>query len=109
MVRRTVGRTVNMDWNGYEIYHPGVFGPLETLPRREARQAFNRLMAAKSARIEMLRGLLKANGVELGSTDAAVQDLNDWFRANVSRRSWAARSAAAGLVFGGQRRGVVPR
>jgi hypothetical protein len=72
-----------MNWDGYEIYHPGVFGPLNTLPRGEARRAFNALMEAKSARIEMLRRLLKANGVELASTDAAIQDLNDWFRANV--------------------------
>lgn len=40
-------------------------------------------MHAKPARIEMLRQLLTANGVELNSTDAAVQDLNDWFYANV--------------------------
>jgi hypothetical protein len=74
---------MNMEWDDYEIYQPGVFAPMHTLARREARQAFNRLMAAKPGRIQMLRRLLKANGVELGGTDAAVQDLNDWFRPNV--------------------------
>jgi len=41
------------------------------------------LMEAKPARIEMLRRLLRANRVELSSTDEGIQDLNDWFRANV--------------------------
>lgn len=72
-----------MDWNGYEVYHPGVFAPLNTLPRAEARRAFNKVMEEKSARIEMLRCLLKVKGVELASTDAGIQDLNDWFLANV--------------------------
>jgi hypothetical protein len=40
-------------------------------------------MEVKSARIEMLRRLLEANGVELGIADPGIQDLNDWFRANV--------------------------
>jgi len=71
------------NWDGYEIYHPGVFGPLHTLPRAEARRAFNQLMNAKPGRIQMLRRLLRANGVELAGTDAGIQDLNDWFLANV--------------------------
>lgn len=74
---------MSIDWDGYEIYDPGVTGPLNTLPRAEARQAYTRLMQARPARIEMLRRLLKANGVELGASDAAIQDLNDWFYANV--------------------------
>jgi hypothetical protein len=53
------------------------------LPRAEARQASTRLMEAKLARIDMLRRLLKANGVDLGSSDVAIQDLNDWFLSNV--------------------------
>ena len=31
----------------------------------------------------MLHRLLQANDVELAGTDAGIQDLNDWFRANV--------------------------
>ena len=39
-----------MNWDDYEIYHPGVFGPLHTLPRTEARRAFNARMEAKAGR-----------------------------------------------------------
>jgi hypothetical protein len=74
---------MSIDWDGYEIYHPGVTAPVNTLPRAEARQAFTRRMQAKPARVDMLRRLLKANGIELGSGDAAIQDLNDWFQTNV--------------------------
>lgn len=74
---------LTMTWDDYEIYHPGVFGPLNTLPRREARRAFDTLMEAKPGRIGTLRRLLRANGVELAGTDAGVQGLNDWFRVSV--------------------------
>ncbi len=74
---------MSIDWDGYEVYDPGVTGPLNMLPRAEARQAFTRLMPAKPARIDMLRRLLEADGVELGASDAVIQDLNDWFYANV--------------------------
>lgn len=74
---------MSIDWDGYELYDPGTAGPLNTLPRAEARQAFKRCMETKAARIEMLRRLLRANGVELAGEDTAVQDLNDWFYANV--------------------------
>ncbi len=72
-----------MDWDGYEVRHPGVFTLLNTLPRAEARRAFSKVMEEKAARIEMLRCVLKAQGLDLASTDAGIQDLNDWFLANV--------------------------
>lgn len=72
-----------MNWGDYGIYDPGVVGPLNTLPRAEARRAFDRLMDQKAARIEMLGRLMRANGVELSGTDEGIQDLNDWFRVNV--------------------------
>ena len=74
---------VTIEWDGYEPYEPGVAGPPNTLPRAEARQAFKRCMETKPARLEMLSRLLKANSGELGNSDAAVQDLNDWFFAHV--------------------------
>jgi len=40
-------------------------------------------MAEKQARIEMLRQLLKANGVDLSDTDDGILRLNEWFLANV--------------------------
>lgn len=71
------------DWCEYELYDAGVSTPLRATPRAEARRAFGRFMETKSGRVEMLRRLVKANGVELGADDAAIQDLNDWFYANV--------------------------
>jgi len=72
-----------INWNSYQIYDPGVSGPAYTLPRAEARGAFKRLMAAKPARIEMLCQLLKANGMELSTSDDGLLELNVWFFANV--------------------------
>jgi hypothetical protein len=40
-------------------------------------------MDEKPARIEILRQLLRGNGVELSGADAGIQDLNDWFVDNV--------------------------
>lgn len=74
---------MTIDWNEYEVYDPGVFGPLHELPRREARAAYQRLMDAGPERIEMLRRLTATNGVDLGTDDESIQRLNDWFRANV--------------------------
>jgi hypothetical protein len=76
-------RLVTVDWGEYQQFDPGVFGPLRELPRREARGAFNKLMAEKEERINALRDLLRRNGVELGSSDSSLQDLNDWFHAEV--------------------------
>lgn len=78
-----MGLAVSMNWDDYEIYNPAVFGPLHTLPRADARRAFRRLMEAKPERVSMLRRLLRASGVELSGTDTAIQNLNDWFLANV--------------------------
>lgn len=72
-----------MIWGAYDSYDPGVWGPWQDLPRREARAAFNRLMAARTERIEALKSLLALNGIDLRGTDAGLQDLNDWFRQEV--------------------------
>lgn len=78
-----VAIAMTINWDGYEIYDPGVVGPPNTLLRAEARRAFQRLMTEKPVRIDMLRQLLKANGVELSSTDDGILKLNEWFLANV--------------------------
>ena len=70
-------------WDNYELYDPGVLDPPNALPRAEACQAFERCMATKPTRLEMLSRLLKVDGIELSSSDAAIQDLNDWFFSNV--------------------------
>lgn len=74
---------MTMDWDGYERYEAGVAGPPHSLPRAEARQEFKRHMDTKPTRLEMLGRLLKANGLEMGTSNAAVQDLNDWFFAHI--------------------------
>jgi hypothetical protein len=74
---------VSVDWDGYELYDPGVSAPLCDVPRAEARRAYERCMQTKSARIEGLRTLLEANGVVLGDDDGSVQALNDWYVAEI--------------------------
>ena len=77
------GALMSVNWDSYEIYDLGFVGSFQDLPRAEARAAFKRIMAAKDQRIEMLRSLLKSNGVELAPGADAIQNLNDWFRHNV--------------------------
>ncbi|PFG34815.1 hypothetical protein [Sanguibacter antarcticus] len=77
---------MSIDWNGnetYETHEPIGPGSPSGLPRFEARRLFKERMKNRHARIEMLRRLVAAGGVVLGSDDAAVQDLNDWFAANI--------------------------
>ncbi|WP_155357963.1 hypothetical protein [Acrocarpospora macrocephala] len=72
-----------MNWAEYEPYEPLYEGTMHDMPRRQAREEFNHLMSAKGERGEQLRLLLLANGIELDTTDEAVQVLHDWFRVNV--------------------------
>jgi len=67
----------------YAPFDPGVSRPLHEVTKREARAAFDRLMAAKDDRIAELRRLLSLNGVDLCSSDKGLQELNDWFRREV--------------------------
>jgi hypothetical protein len=71
-----------VDWNGYEVFDPGIDRPLVQLRREEARAAFDRLMAARDQRLVQLHRLATANGVDLDAVDG-VQRLNDWFVASV--------------------------
>jgi len=66
-------------WGDYVPFDPGVWGPAHELSPDEARQAFQRLMAAKNDRIGILRALLTDNGLTLSSDATDVQALNDWF------------------------------
>jgi hypothetical protein len=74
---------MTVDWNGYKPFDPGVDGPLNKMSRKEARHAYDRLMAAKSDRVEALRDLLAANGLRLSESNEDVRALNTWFRDNV--------------------------
>lgn len=70
---------MSMNWDGYVPFDPGVTRPLHEVTKREARGAFQRLMAAKEERIAALWQLLKQNGVALSSEVA----LNNSFRSEV--------------------------
>jgi hypothetical protein len=74
---------MTIEWDGYTPYDPGVRAPLHEVSRKEARAAFDKLMASRSVRIDELRKLLAANDVALSETDGGIQILNDWFRENV--------------------------
>jgi Family of unknown function (DUF6278) len=71
---------MTVDWDEYDPYHPQVNKPLRELPRKEARAAYDRMMDTKSERIEALKRLLQANGIELDDSDESIQAMNDWFR-----------------------------
>lgn len=74
---------MTIDWDDYEPFQPGVWGPLHDVARKDAREAFHKLIREKSARIEALRQLLCANCVDLSEDDAGIQRLNDWFAKHV--------------------------
>lgn len=74
---------MSVDWDGYEPFDPGIWGPLHELSRKDARAAYDRLMSEKPQRIEALKAVLERNGVISGESLADVQALNDWFRVEV--------------------------
>ena len=74
---------MSLDWCRYEPYRPPYSGPLAQLSRSEARESFDLWLAARSGRWVQLQRLLETVGVALGTSDADVQRLNDWFRASV--------------------------
>ena len=76
---------MGVDWNGYELERSGVPRPLAPAPSaKDARAAFEKLMASKPERLRQLADLLAANGVALATSDEAIQALNDWYRHNVA-------------------------
>jgi hypothetical protein len=82
---------MSVEWDGYSPFDPGVNRPLHEVSRREARKAFDRLMAAKDDRKESLGRLLAANGVTLDDSDDGIQRLDDWFCDNVEGEARAGR------------------
>lgn len=73
-----------VNWDGFQPYDPGTAGPLGQLPRREARAAFDRLMASRWSRIAEVRALMERNGVRLEADGGpSLEAANDWFRAEV--------------------------
>jgi hypothetical protein len=99
----------DMDWNGYSPYAPSVSGPLADLPRAAARAEFDHLMKRKGERIVELAKLVGANGLRLDVTDESLDQMEEWFGANVEpfpegpdrlRPLWYAVVADIGLRLG---------
>jgi hypothetical protein len=76
---------VKVEWGDYEARQLQSSGPLQDLPRREARAEYQRTLATIPSRIAVLRALVGRNGVTLDDSDASIQQLNDWFRLHVER------------------------
>jgi hypothetical protein len=74
---------MSTDWTDYEPFDPGIHQPVHELSRREAKAAFERLMAAKEARIAELDRLLCANGLGLDDSPEGLARLNLWFSSEV--------------------------
>lgn len=73
-----------INWSEYLPFDPGVDRPLHEVTGREARAAFNRVMAARPERRDQLSHLLQVNGQgALDPSDEGIQRLNDWFRREV--------------------------
>lgn len=75
---------MTVTWGAYTPFDPGVTRPLHEVSKREARAAFERLMAVKADRIKELEQLLRQNGIECSSDDHGLQQLNDWFKSEVA-------------------------
>jgi hypothetical protein len=74
---------MSTDWTDYKPFDPGIRQPLHEVSRRDAKAAYERLMAAKEERIAQLDRLLRANGLRLDDSDEGIARLNDWFRSEV--------------------------
>jgi hypothetical protein len=72
-----------VDWGGYEVYHPGVSQPLQQESRAVAKQAFEKLMDEKPARVGMLADLLASNGLALSSAAADLDAIDDFIAENI--------------------------
>jgi hypothetical protein len=81
----SVAHNGSVDWDNYEPYDPGTFGPLHEQTRADAKTAFDKLMCQKEERKNALTDLLRANGVKLDSSNEGIQKLNDWFRLSVEQ------------------------
>lgn len=82
---------MSVAWGDYAPFDPGVVAPLHEVTKREARAAFQRLMAAKPNRVSELRRLLERNGLALSSDDQGLQRVNDWFRREVEGEATTGR------------------
>ena len=74
-----------VDFGGYVPYQPTLAVPWHDMERRVARAEYKDVMARRHERIEQLEGLVGRHGLVLGSTDEALNELNDWYVDSVTR------------------------
>tara|TARA_R110000850_G_scaffold276946_1_gene421056 strand:+ start:2384 stop:2785 length:402 start_codon:yes stop_codon:yes gene_type:complete len=63
----------------YEIFDPKVDRPLHELPRKEAKEAYDRFLMSIPSRIEQLACLLLKDGIVLDYSAESLKKLNTWF------------------------------
>ena len=100
---------MSVHWDDYQPYESLRQGRPNDLLRREARQEYGHVMAARSDREQVLADLLRRNGVVLSWDDDGVQAVDDWFTRNVTRADdvpdrlagrWYAVATDIGLFLG---------
>ena len=70
-------------WDGYRPYVPPHSGLPNEMSRRDAKECYLHLIAARPERRAQLTDLLRANGLVVDSTDRGLGELERWFRSNV--------------------------
>lgn len=75
---------MDIRWNAYSIIRLLHDGALRDLPRPQARENYRFLIENRAAREFELGHLLAHNGSQLEATERGIQQLNDFFRENVS-------------------------
>ena len=66
-------------WGDYEIFDPQVEHPLAEVTPAEARAHFKLVLETKEHRVQELRKLARAAGIELDGSEETLQRFNDWF------------------------------
>lgn len=75
-----------VDWSTYQNRGTVVLDP-SSLSRSDARRAYNEWIESKPYRIDLLCRFLARNGVVLGTSDASVQELNNWYVEHVTSKA----------------------
>jgi hypothetical protein len=67
----------------YELDPTALGPPWHDLGQREREQRFEQFVATRAQRVEALRALLAGEGLELGTSDAQLDALEQWYRENL--------------------------
>lgn len=102
--------SLTVNWDNYSPYVPPHRGPLEDMPRAQARESFHHLLDSLGDRRGELLKLLGDNGVDVDlSTKIGLSAADNWYRSSVERSEtdprrmrnvWYSVSNDIGLVLG---------